>query len=741
MSYKIIGKSVRQLDTVEKVTGKAVYTDDLYLENALCLKILFARRPHARIIRIDTSKAEALPGVLGVLTARDVPVNEYGQQKDDQPALCGPGSGSAKPGEDVVRFIGDQVAAVIAESEEIAIQGRDLIQVEYEDLPVVDDPEFAMSGQAYALHADTPDNVFEKVRIRKGDVDRAWDNCDVIIEGICYPPFQEHAYIQTEAGVGYIDEEGRITIHTAGQWAWEDQREIAHALDLPREKVRVIYDTIGGAFGGKEDVNVHIVLALAVSWLDQRGIRRPVKNVWTREESFIGHCKRHPMVIRSKWGAKSDGTLVAAEVKMVADGGAYVSTSNKVLRNASITVTGPYEFPHAKLDSYAVYTNNLFSGAFRGFGANQGATAAEMMMNKLAAELGLDPVEIRLKNILSEGKLLTVGTAIPGGISLDQVIIETARGGGWKTGPAAQQQAAATEPMPKIVTGQGFGVGFKNVGFSYDYNDVAWAAVELRGGSQIEAAIISIDGADLGQGHHTAMAQIASEALNVDMDKIQLRIDDTSLVNQSAGCAAASRLTFMSGNAVIKAAAEALEKWRAEERPAIAETSWVAPVTSNFDPETGYCMPNFAYGYVAQMVKVSVNTENGHISVDHVTCADDVGKAINPNLVVGQIEGGIAQAHGYAILEDFRMEKGQVLTPDLSTYLIPGIYDVPEQVDAILIEDPHPQGPYGVRGVGEIPLLPYVGAIMGAVYDATGVWFDSFPLTPERVLRGLGKIK
>jgi CO/xanthine dehydrogenase Mo-binding subunit len=741
MSLKVVGQSVRQLDTVEKVTGKAVYTDDLQLENELCLKILFARRPHARVISIDTSKAEALPGVIGVLTARDVPVNEYGQQKNDQAVLCGPGSGSSKPGEDVVRFIGDHVAAVIAENEEIAIQGRDLIKVEYEDLPIVTDPVFAMSDQAYPLHPDTPDNVFEKVRIRKGDVDSAWAECDVIVEDVCYPPFQEHAFIQTEAGVGYVDEEGRITIHTAGQWAWEDQREIAHALDLPREKVRVIYDTIGGAFGGKEDVNVHIVLALAVKLLDQRGIHRPVKNVWTREESTIGHCKRHPMVVRSRWGARSDGMLVAVEVEMIADGGAYVSTSNKVLRNASITVTGPYEFPNAKLDSYAVYTNNLFSGAFRGFGATQGGTVAEIMMNKLAAALEMDPVELRLKNILDENKLLTVGTTIPGGVSLDTVINETARAGGWKRGAAAHRQYKSGQAMPKIVSGQGFGVGFKNVGFSYDYRDVSWATVELRGQGEIEEAIVTIDGADLGQGHHTAMAQIAAEALDIDMKRVKMRVDDTALVNDSTGCAAASRLTFMGGNAVIKAAGEALDKWRQEERPAIAESKWVAPETSNYDPETGYCMPNFAYGYVAQMVEVSVNTESGLVTVERVACADDVGKAVNPNLVIGQIEGGIVQAHGYVTIEDFRMENGQVLTPDFSTYLIPGIYDVPDRIETVLVEDPHPLGPYGVRGVGEIPLLPYAGAVLGAVYDATGVWFDTFPLTPERVLRGLGKIK
>ena len=736
MTHKFVGKSIRQLDTLGKVTGKTVYSDDLSYDDMLWLSTRFARRAHAKIISMDVSDAESFPGVLGVLTAKDVPVNEYGQQKNDQPVLCG--LGSSKPGAEVVRFVGDHVALVIAENREIAEAARDLIRIEYEDLPFVDDPEFAMSGDAYQLHPDSPNNVFEQVHIRKGDVEAAWANCDVIVDETYKTPFQEHAFIQPEAGVAFIDEEGRITVHTAGQWTWDDQHEIAHALNVPPESVRVVYDAIGGAFGGKEDMSVQIILALSVKWLSERGINRPVKTIWTREESTIGHCKRHPTVIKAKWGAKADGMLVAAEVKIVIDGGAYMSTSNKVLRNATITVTGPYEFPNAKVDSYGVYTNNLFSGAFRGFGAPQGAMAAEMQINKLAVKLGMDPVEIRLKNLLDDKKLLTVGTPIQGGISLDKVTRITASTGNWKEGVAPQQKLPPNK-LPKYVSGQGFAVGFKNVGFSFDYNDKATAQVELYGKTEIDKVVVRIDGADLGQGHHTAMAQIAAETLQVEMGKIEMKVSDTSLVKHTAGCAAASRLTFMSGNAVITAARQAMDLWREESRPAIAEASWTAPKTTNFDPETGFCMPNFAYGWVAQMVNVTVNTENGQIEVNHVVCADDVGKAINPELVIGQIEGGIIQAHGYTLMEDFRVEKGQVLTPDLTTYLIPGIYDVPDKIETIIVEEPHPKGPYGVRGVGEMPLLPYAPAVIAAVFDATGVWFNEFPLTPERVLRGLGK--
>ena len=302
MSLDVVGKSVRQVDLEELVTGTKIYCADRVYPDQLVMKVRFADRPHARVVSIDTSRAEAVPGVVGVLTAADVPVNEYGLIRADQPVLCGPGSALDKPGQDVVRFVGDHVALVIAEDERTAAAARDLVDVDYEDLPVVDDLLTAGDDGVVQLHHDAPNNIADSVRIRKGDIDAAWAECDVVVESVCRVPFQEHAYLQTEAGVAYIDDQERITVHTAGQWAWEDQQEIAHALDLPPERVRVIYDGIGGAFGGKEDMSVQIVLGLAVWWLDQRGIRRPVKTVWNREECTIGHSKRHPMVITSKWG-------------------------------------------------------------------------------------------------------------------------------------------------------------------------------------------------------------------------------------------------------------------------------------------------------------------------------------------------------------------------------------------------------------------------------------------------------
>jgi CO/xanthine dehydrogenase Mo-binding subunit len=740
MANKIIGQPIKRLDAFGKVTGQTIYPGDRTFEDELWLKVLFARRPHARVVSIDTSQATALPGVTDVLTAKDVPVNQYGLQIPDQPVLCGPGSN--KKGGDIVRFVGDQVALVVAENEEIAAQALDLIRVEYEDLPIIYNPEYARSGQAPQLHPNVLNNIADYKRIRKGNTEAAWSQCDVIIEGVYKTPFQEHAYLQPEAGTAYLDEAGRITVHVAGQWTWEDQQQIAHALELPADRIRVVYDAIGGAFGGREDMSVQIILALAVLRLYERyEIRRPVKIIWNREESMIGHCKRHPMTITAKWGAKSDGTLVAAEMEIVSDAGAYMYTSNKVLTNALLTCTGPYEFPNAKIDAYAVYTNNLVSGAFRGFGGPQAHFAAEMQMNKLAEKLGKDPVELRLKNTLTDDKSLTVGTLIPGGVTMEKVIRETAWKSNWVyRGQRGENDPDYPEELPRFVTGRGFAAGFKNIGFSTGYPENSWAEVELRGESDIEEAILRIAGAEVGQGHHTAMAQIAAETLDVDLDKIKLELSDTAFTD-SSGSASASRLTFMAGNAVREAAEFALHKWRAEERPATAEATWLAPKTTPLNPQTGYSVPNFAYGYVAQMAEVTVDTETGSITVNRVVCADDVGKAINPEQVVGQIEGAIVQAHGYTILEDFRMEKGQVLTPHFSTYLIPGVYDIPKRVDSIIVEEPHPDGPYGARGMAEMPYLPYAPVIAAAIFDAIGIWFDEFPLTPERVLRGLGKVR
>jgi CO/xanthine dehydrogenase Mo-binding subunit len=757
-----IGDSYRRVDALGKVTGKTLYPGDIDMPHQAYMKILFAERPHAIIHKIDTSKAEALDGVIAVFTAKDVPVNEYGLIMSDQPVLCGPGS--SKLFSNRVRFVGDQVALIIAETEEIATRGRDLIDVEYEDLPVITDAMVARKPGAVLLHPDRESNIFCHYRIRNGDVEAAFAKADVVIENEYRTPAQEHAYLQPEAGLGYIDEEGRITVEVAGQWTHEDQHQIAHALNLPVDRIRVIYPAIGGAFGGREDMSVQIVLALAAWRLHQRGIERPVKIIWNREESIIGHHKRHPYIIKSKWGAMKDGKVVAAEVEVVADGGAYAYTSTKVLGNATLMCTGPYEIPNVKVDSFAIYTNNIPGGAFRGFGGPQGAFVAESQMNLLAEALGLDAVEIRMRNVLHDDKLLSVGSPLPKGVSLPEVIEAAALRAGWQhthdgwSTPAsthsrnpydenADQRVMPGDSLfnhlssiePHLKRGIGFACAFKNIGFSFGFPERCWAAIELHGEKEIKRVIARHAGADVGQGAHTVFAQMAAEAVGVPVEKVELVVSDTAKTGDS-GSASASRMTFMAGNAIKGAADIALEKWRDEDRPAIGEFIYYPPKTTPFDPETGRCDPNFAYGYVAQAVLVEVDTETGHVRLIDVICADDVGRAINPQQIEGQIEGAVVQAAGYVVLENFIQKDGYVLTPHLSTYLIPSVLDIPERVHSLIMEYPDSVGPWGVRGMAEMPFLPLAPAVISAVYDATSVWFNEFPLIPERVLRGMGRI-
>ncbi len=733
MEKGVIGKSLPRVDARDKVTGAAKYPGDLSRPGMLHMKILFAGRPHARVLRIDTSAAEALPGVVAIYTAKDVPVNEYGLQKKDQPVLCGPGSAPAPNGVagDVVRFEGDQVAAVVAETEAIAARARDLIRVEYEDLPAVFDPVEAMQPGAPLVHPELGEsNVCVRYKIRKGDVDSALAQADVIVEGVYRTPAQEHAYLQPEAGIAYLDEEGRITVECAGQWTHADRAAIAHALGLPEEQVRVIYPAIGGAFGGREDISVQIVLALAAMRL-----KRPVKIIWTRQESIIGHGKRHPTVIKARWGASREGKLLAAEVEIIGDAGAYMYTTNKVLGNSTITCTGPYFIPNVKVDTYGVYTNNVPSAAFRGFGAPQALWMAELQMDKLAEKLDLDPVEFRHRNALRPGDTLGVGTPPPGRVSIVECI-EAARdrfGWGQKRQPSTVSRPSST------VRGRGFACGFKNVGFSFGYQENSWARVELHGRSEIEQVVVWHAGAEVGQGTHTVMAQMAAEAAGVPFERVTLVTSDSATMG-NPGSASASRMTFMAGNAIKGAVAAALEKWRREERPAIAEYTYLAPQTQPFDPETGKSVPNFSYAYVAQAVEVEVDTETGEVRLLRVVSADDVGRAINPALVEGQIEGGVVQAQGYALMEDLKIQNGHIGADQLSTYLIPTALDVPEKVESVILEITEEEGPFGARGLGELPFLPLAPAVAAAVHDATGVWFDEFPLTPERVLRGLGKI-
>jgi CO/xanthine dehydrogenase Mo-binding subunit len=621
---------------------------------------------------------------------------------------------------------------VVAETEAQAAAAVKLIEVGYQDLPLVLDAEEAMKPESARVHEHIGDsNICVHYKIRKGNVEDGFAKADVIVEAEYRTPVQEHAYLQPEAGLAYIDEEGRITVECGGQWTHEDRHQIAHALNMPNENVRIIYPAIGGAFGGREDMSVQIVLALA-AWK----LQRPVKIVWSRSESIVGHGKRHASVIRAKWGATRDGRLVAMENVMIADGGAYMYTSNKVLGNSTITSSGPYSVPNIKTDVYGVYTNNVPGAAYRGFGAPQALFMAEMQMDKLAQKLGMDPVEFRLKNALRDGDTMGVGTPSPSPVSVVQCIEAAAEKFGWGSdhGPTTTDHGQTSK-----VYGHGFAAGFKNIGFSFGYEENCWAKIEIHGKSEIDHVVLHHDAAEVGQGTHTVMVQMAAEAVGVPYEKVRIVTSD-SAIHENSGSVSASRMTFMSGNAIRGAAQVALEKWKMEERPAIGEFKYLAPRTNQFNKETGYSTPNFAYAFVAQAAEVEVDTETGHVRVLRIVSADDVGKAINPALLEGQIEGAVVQAQGYSIMEEYKTRDGRVLTDQLSTYLIPTIWDIPEKVESVLLEISDPNGPWGARGVGELPFLTVAPAIAAAIHDATGVWIDEFPFTPERVLRALGKI-
>ena len=734
-----IGNSVPRVDAIAKVTGKAKYPGDFQFSDQLVMKVLFAHRAHARVLEIDTTQAEAVQGVVMVLTAKDVPVNQYGLGINDQPVLCGPGSSIV--GADVVRFEGDQVALVIAESEAIAVKALKLIVVTYEDLPVVKTLGDALKEGAPILHSRLDSNIFHHNIVRRGSTDEAFKKCAVIVEGEYQTPVQEHAYLQPESGVGFLDEKGRITVVTAGQWAHEDQEQVAHSLGLPLEKIRIIYPAIGGAFGGREDMSVQIILGLATLKLNERGINRPVRIVWSREESIIGHCKRHAYTMKAKWGADANGKIVAAECEIWANGGAYVYTSPKVLGNATLLATGPYEVPNVSTDAYAVYTNDIPGGAFRGFGGPQAAFMAEMQVDKLAEALDMDPVEFRMRNLFHEGSTISMGSQLPAGVSIREVVQKCAEEAGWTQGPDGwKKPELAPSEDPNVRRGLGIACGFKNIGFSYGAPENCGATIVLEGDEEIQKAMLFHAGAEVGQGAHTTFAQIAAEALDLPLDKLERHYSDTSN-SLNSGSVSASRMTHMAGNSIIGAAKLALEQWQAGNRSAVASFVYRPPATTPMDKIDGHCTPNFTYGYVAQAVFADVNIMTGEVRLRDVISVDDVGKAINPTQVEGQIEGAVVQATGYVILENWKKRDTKALTKEFSTYLIPTVLDIPDRTRSVILEYPDPIGPYGARGMGEMPYLPFAPAVIDAVHQATGIRFHNFPLTAEKVLRGMGKLK
>lgn len=744
-----VGESTLKIDARAKVTGVARYPDDLAPDDALWAKVVMTGRPHARLLSLDVDAALAVPGVVAVFGAADVPVNEYGLTMFDQPVFVGlEHTGASAVDCTLSRWDADHLVIVIGETRHATEEGAAAVRAEWADLPLIADVAAALAPGAPVLHPEIEptSNIYCTHHLERGDMAAAWAEADVVVEAEYDLPHQEHAYLQPEAALSYVDDEGRVTVEIAGQWTHTDRRQIAHALALDEAEVRVVYPAIGGAFGGREDTSLQIVMALAAWRLAQRGERRPIRTRWSREESIIGHNKRHRARIHARWGARADGTIVAIEHTCFMDAGCYNFTSNEVLGNLHVGQPGPYVVPNVSVTSHAVYTTSIPGGAFRGFGSPQATFVAENQVNKLALALGLDAVEMRRRNLIDEGSLGPTGSVLPAGVTLRAVVDECADRASWGKAvdpldPLPTLAPVATLPAePKdLRRGRGFACGFKNVGYSFGFVDTCEARVVLHGEPGDEhptSADLYHAGADVGQGSHTALLQMAAEATGLPIESVRTHYSDTASSGDS-GSASASRLTWMAGNSILGAAEQAAKAWLDGDRPAEGEFRFVAPPTTPIDSADGPCVPFFAYGYVAQVVDVTVDVATGHVRVHRVVSANDVGRAINPHLVVGQVEGCVVQAHGYALSEDLQSADGRVLNPRFSGYLIPGIGDIPDRVDSVILELADPLGPFGARGMSEMPYLPYAPAIVHALFDATGVWFDEIPLTPSRVLAGL----
>jgi CO/xanthine dehydrogenase Mo-binding subunit len=736
VSTKVVGQSVPKKDAATKVQGSRKFPQDFTMEGQLYAKVVWSEYPHARVLKIDASQARAFPGVVKVIAAQDVPVNEYGIIVPDQPVLVGEG--------EKVRWTGDRIAIVVAESEEIAREASPLVEVEYEPLPVVSDPREAMKPGSPLVHPERGDsNIIGHVKIRKGDWEQGFAETDVVVESRYVTPSVEHVYMQPDAGIGYIDEDERITVISASQWAGRDLDQIAHMLALPPDRVRSIVPAVGGAFGGREDMHIQHLSALC-AYL----IRRPVKMVFERAEVMTRTGKRHPWYVKYKTGATKDGKLTAVEIEIVSDAGAYASTSGSVLKAGTSLAAGPYMVPNAKVDAYTVYTNNAVTTAMRGFGATQAAFISEMQMNKLADALDMDPVGLRKKNLLRDGSVGLTGHEMPPGVGIGEALTQAALAAGWKE---KDGQWSRPELGPAQVPHKRLGIGvscaLKNVGYGFGSDDKSTVGVQLTldESGQISRVTVQTAACDVGMGVQTVLAQIAAEALGVDYHRVRVSMADTASTPDSGSCSA-SRHVWVSGNALVGACQQALRKrdqiLLAETGETIVEAQHqfrglTVRQTTPYDPQTGMCVPHFAFGYAAQIALVEVDTETGETAVLRFWAAQDVGRAVHPEMVRGQAGGGVHMGLGYALTEEYIQDEGLPKTRHLSDYHIPTVLDMPPDFFSVTVEVPDPAGPYGAKGVGEMTTLPTAPAISSAIHDAIGVWVDELPVAPEKVWRAM----
>jgi xanthine dehydrogenase D subunit len=745
-----IGESAVRPDGVLKVTGEFAYASDLWMEDMIWGVTLRSPHPHARIRSVDIGPALATPGVYAVLLGDDVPGrNAFGLEHDDQPVLAA----------DVVRYQGEPVALVAADHPEIARQAAKKIVVDYEPLPRVTDGRRALDSEAPKVHPDG--NLVRHLKIRRGDSEAT---APVVVELDFEVGMQDQAFLGPESGLAVPAEDGGVDLYVATQWLHVDQRQICQALGMPPEKVRLSLSGVGGAFGGREDLSMHVhacLLALHIG--------KPVKMVYNREESFFGHVHRHPAYLHYEYGAQPDGRLVYGKASIVFDGGAYASSTAAVVGNGGTMGLGPYRFPNVQVDCFGVYTNNPPCGAMRGFGCVQAAFAHEAMMDALADRVGVDRIAIRQLNGMTEGDQNITGQVIDSAAPVSELLQIVhdlplpAPVAGEPDLRAMPGGVSNTTHGESVVRGIGYAVTYKNVAFSEGFDDYSTARVRLETVAGEPLVTVHTAAAEVGQGLITVEQQICRTELGVD--RVVVHPKDTSV--GSGGSTSASRQTYVTGGA-IKAACEAVRRVVLEraaastgqaadslrleggkvvslggevvagladvvgDRPVEETVEWRHRPTEPVHPETGQGRAHVQYAFSAHRAVVDVDTELGLVKVVALDTAQDVGRALNPSAVVGQIHGGSAQGMGLALMEEILVSDGQVKNPSFTDYLIPTILDMPPmQVQVLEYADPH--APYGVRGVGEPPAISSGPAVAAAIRQATGKPLRRVPIRPEHI--------
>ena len=711
-----IGRSVRRVDGPSKVAGSANYPQDLLVPaNGLHVATVRAPVACARLDNIDPSRALAWPGVLRVITAADVHgSNRFGLAEADQPVLV----------EARIRGASDVVALVVGHTEQAAREGARRVRLALSPDTGLFDAASALEAGAPIIHPErTPTvrhpNLLAERAIHRGNVARVFDRAAVVIEGEYHTGWVEHAFLAPEAGFADREGEGRLTLHVATQWPQADIRQAAAALGEPIEQLRIVQETIGGAFGGREDVSLQILLLLAA-----REMRAPVRMVWDRAESTRGHGKRHPFRIRHQLAADRHGRLLAARIDLLIDAGCYASTSAQLLDNALVHACGPYSVPHVAASGRAVFTNNPFTCAFRGFGANQVTFAMEQQMNKLAAALHLDPGELRRLNFVRAPGRLGLGSRVSTSGGLPKALTR-----------ATQQSRKVHLPnaVGALAYGRGIASAVKNIGFGFGFDDHATAEVVVtRAG-----ATIRVGAAEVGQGSQTVLTQIAAATLGLAPARVLVEWRD-SVVSPEAGSTSASRQTLAAGNAVLRACDRVRRSIEAKggmaalgDKGVSARHTYRFPKTHPLGRRPGRHVA--AFGWSTCVADVVVDVVTGRVTVLRVVSAVDAGRVINPALFEGQVAGGVVMGQGYALQERCLMQDGLPVTLGFESCGVPTAVDAVATIETIAIEDREPLGPFGARGIGEITMMPVVPAITAAIHDACGVWIDVLPASPERI--------